>query len=167
MANQDQPRGLEPWGKVLRETIYVAGADVKPGDALVLSADGKVDPVGTGGAIYASTVMGVCADIGADGEEVAVYDHPDQLFLIQADGADIAAQTNLGLNYSIVATTADSTFNMSRMELDSSSGGTLNTLPLKALAVDKKIDNALGAQVDVIVRINNHQLVADAGSTGV
>lgn len=165
MANPDRPRGFEAWGKVLRETPYIAGADVKPGDMLVLQTDGKVDPVDTGGASYATKAIGVATGIAADGEEVMVYDHPDQLYVAQADGADIAAQTDLGLNYAILATTASSQFDASRMEVDSNTGANTNTLPLKVLSVDKSTDNALGAQVDVVAKINNHQLVADAGST--
>jgi hypothetical protein len=167
MANADRPRGFEPWGKVLRTSEYVAGASIKPGDALVLSSDGKVDPVATGGSAYTSFVLGVAATAAADGEAIQVYDHPDQMYVVQADGADIAAQTDIHLNYGILGTSADTTYDISRMELDSSSGGLTNTLSLKLLRIDKRDDNALGAQVDCVVRINNNQLVADAGSLGV
>ena len=166
MANSDRPRGLEPQGQVLRQNSYTAGADVKVGDAVAKQADGKVDPVATGGSSYTSFVLGVAMNNAADGEEVIVSDHPDQQYKIQADGADIAAQTNIGLNYAILATNASSQFEISRMELDSSTGNVTATLPLKLQRIDKGEGNVLGAQVDCIVRINNNQLVS-TGTLGV
>ena len=44
MANSDRPKGLRPYGDILRETPYTAGAAVYPGDAVHLEDDGKVDP---------------------------------------------------------------------------------------------------------------------------
>lgn len=167
MANPDRPRGFEPAGKVRRTNEYVAGSDIKPGDMLKKAADGKVDPVDTGGASYTAPALGVALSIASDGDAVAVSDHPDQEYKVQADGADVAAQTNIGLNYAILATTADSTFEASRMELDSSTGATTNTLPLALVRLDKGEDNAFGAQVDCIVRINDNQSVTDGGATGV
>lgn len=167
MANPDRPRGFEPAGKARRTNEYVAGAAIAPGDMVALSADGKVDPVATGGASYASSCLGVAmTGASADGDAVQVSDHPDQEYKVQADGADIDAQTDIGLNYAILATDPDSTYNVSRQELDSDTGAGTNTLPLKLIRIDKAEGNALGAQVDCIVRINNNQLVADAGSTG-
>jgi hypothetical protein len=51
----------------------------------------------------------------------------------------------------------------SRQELDSSSIAETATLPLKILRVSKRIGNAFGAQVELVVKINNHSL---AGGTG-
>jgi len=96
-----------------------------------------------------------------------VADDPNQRFVVQADGADIDAQTDLGLNYELLCTDRDSATKESRQELDSSTGATTATLPLRAIEIDRKINNALGAQVDVIVKINNHQLGSGTGVAGV
>jgi len=167
MANPDRPRGFEPAGDVKRSAEYVAESAIKPGDMLSKNANGTVEPVATGGSSYVSSCLGAAMTPAAAGEKVQVSDHPDQEYTCQADGSEIAAQTNIGLNYAILATTADSTFEISRMELDSSTGAALNTLPLKLQRVDKGENNALGANVDCVVRINNNELVADAGSLGV
>lgn len=167
MANADRPRGFEPKGKVLRESKYQAGASIKAGDLVKLSSDGQIDPVDTGGASYTSFAVGVAAHSAASGEDVMVWDHPDQEFVVQADGADVAAQTDIHLNYAVLATDPSTAYDLSRMELDSDTGALTNTLPLKLLRIDEAESNALGAQVDCVVRINNHQLVADAGSLGV
>ena len=167
MANADRPNGFAPRGKVLRTTEYTAGSTISPGDAVKKSSDGKIDPVDTAGASYTSAVLGVALSSATDGNPVYVSDHPDQEYSCQADGADIDAQTDIGLNYAILATSRDSTYDVSRMELDSSTGNTTNTLPLMLMRVEPTVGNALGAQVNCIVRINNNQLVADGGATGV
>lgn len=166
MANPDRPNGFTPHGKVLRTNTYTAGATIKQGDAVLMSTDGKIDPVATGGSSYTSFVLGIAAINAVDGDEMEVYDHPDQLYDIQADENDIAAQTDLFQNFAILATTGDTTFDTSRMELDSSTGATTNTLPLKAKALSKDIGNALGTNAKIVVRINNNQDVADTGSLG-
>jgi hypothetical protein len=163
MANQDQPRGLEPKGSPLRKNKYVSGSAVYPGDAVKLDSSGRVAV-----AAASDALCGVAASYAsAAGEDVWVWDHQDQLFCVQADDADIDAQTDIGLNYDILATAGSSAFKISRMELDSSSGATTATLPLKLLAIEARPNNALGAQVDCIVKINNHQLSGGTGSAGV
>lgn len=161
MANQDKPRGLEVYGELLRANEYIASAAIYPGDMVKLGSDGKVSRVaasdaGCGVALsYAS----------ADGQKVLVADHPDQRFIIQCDDASIAAQTNLNLNYDIIVGSADTTYKRSGMELDGSTGANTATLQLRALQVNKEINNAFGANVDVIVQINYHQL--DSNTAGV
>ena len=167
MANKDRPQGARPFGDPLRIGKYTAGAAIYPGDFVIMSADGKVDPVATGGSSYTSATCGVAVHKAADTEEVLVYDHPDQRFIVQADGSDIAAQTDIHLNYAILGTNPDTTYNISRMELDSSTGATTATLPLKLLKIASTENNALGAQVDCEVVINNHQLKGGTGSAGV
>lgn len=165
MANDNRPRGAEPYGKVLRSTNYVADAAIYPGDILETTSAGKVQAISNGAT---GTPIGVALSYAAaDGDSVAVADHPDQLYRIQADEADIDAQTDIGLNYDIVATAGNSTYKMSRMELDSDSGVTTDATPLRLVKIDDRPDNALGAQVDCIVRINLHGYTAADGSPGV
>lgn len=163
MANLDQPRGAEPKGVPLRKNKYVAAGTIYPGDFVSQEAGGRVVA-----ASASSALCGVAASYasGADAE-VMVWDHPDQLFLVQADETEVDAQTDIGLNYDIVATAGSSAYKLSRMELDSSTQATTATLPLKLLGIDERPDNALGAQVDCIVKINNHQFGSHTGTAGV
>lgn len=167
MANADRPNGAKPSGDPIRIGKYTAGAAVYPGDFVIMSDDGKVDPVATGGSSYTSACCGVAATKAADGEEVLVYDDPNQRFSIQADGSDVDAQTDIHLNYAILGTSPDTTYNVSRMELDSNTGATTATLPLKLLKIKDAVGNALGAQVECEVVINNHQLKGGTGTAGV
>jgi len=154
MANPDRPNGAQPKGEARRAREYTAGARVFQGDWVHLEDDGKVDP-----AVAAEALQGVALSYAdADGDKVLISDHPDQEYTCQADEADIDAQTDIGLNYNIVATAGDTTYNRSRMELDSSSGGIGATLQLRLLALEPRTDNALGAQAEVVVTINNAQL---------
>lgn len=163
MANLDQPSGFSPKGEALRENKYLAGGVVYPGDCVKLDAAGKVVVAAAGDAL-----CGVAnSHASADGESVMVWDHPDQLFIGQADDASIDAQTDINLNYDILATAGSSTYKVSRQEVDASTGSATATVVLKLLAVEEKVGNALGAQCKVIVRINNHQLSAGTGTAGV
>ena len=163
MANADRPRGAECVGEPLRLTKYIAAEAIYPGDFVNLKNDGQIEPADASEALLGAAVGYASAAAG----EVMVADHPQQRFVVQADGSDIDAQTDMNLNYNIVATAGNSTFKMSRMELDSDSGATTATLPLKLLDYQRRPDNALGAQVDCIVQINNHQMAGGTGTVGV
>lgn len=153
MANPDRPQGARPVGDS-KAREYTAGAAVYPGDFVHMETDGLVDP-----AAVSEALLGVAISYAsASGEKVLVVDDPDQEFIVQADGSDIDAATDVNLNYNIVATAGDSSYKVSRQELDSSSGATDSTLPLRLIGVGRRIDNALGAQVECRVVINNHQL---------
>lgn len=166
MANRDEPRGFSACGPILRARKYVASAAIARGDAVKQEAAGRVAPADTGGNIHVGAICGVAQEsAAAAGDSILVLDHPDQEFVVQSDSADVDAQTDLGLNYSIVAT--DPSGGESRQELDGDSGATTATLPLKALRLDPKVGNALGANTDLIVVINNHQLKGGTGTLGV
>lgn len=163
MANLDQPQGFRPKGDVRRLNEYVAAGAIYPGDAVSQEAGGRV-----AAASATAALCGVAATYAAAaGDAVMVWDDPDQLFIVQADDATIDAQTDIGLNYDILATAGDATYRVSRMEVDASTQATTATLPLKLLAIEKRPDNALGGFVDVIVKINNHQLDGGTGTAGV
>lgn len=166
MSNADRPSGFRPHGKVLRQRDYVADAAIYPGDLVERTAAGKVQAMATG--TDGSQLLGVAMSYAAaDGDAVQVADHPDQLYVVQADGSDIDAQTDINLNYDVVVTAGNSTYKASRMELDSDSGATTAATPLNLIAIDPRPDNALGAQVDCIVKINMHVYGSDEGSAGI
>lgn len=162
MANKDIPRGFEPVGKVRQSIELTAGGRIFPGDCVHFEADGKVDAAAANEAIAGVALS--YAD--ADGDPVLVCTDPNQLYRVQADEDDIDAQTDINLNYDILATAGDTTYKQSRQELDSDSGNTTATLQLKLLKVEARPDNALGAQVDCIVKINNHQMGEHTGTAG-
>lgn len=163
MANVDRPEGFRPKGDVLRANKYIAEGVIYPGDMLTLNANGRVAV-----AAAATALVGAAASYAAaQGDAVLVYDHADQLYVAQADGAAIDAQTDMNLNYDLLATAGDASYRVSRMEINASTGATSATLPLKVLAIEEKIDNALGAFVKCICKINNHQLAGGTGTAGI
>lgn len=168
MANVDRPNGLEPIGKPLRANVYTAAEAIYPGDPVSLTAAGKVER-----ASASSALVGVALGLAkADGDEILVADSPDQYFKVQADGSDIDDQNDINLNYNLAATSAafNTAYQLSRVELDSSTGATTSagtTLPLKLLGISKEANNALGANVKCVVKINNHQLNGGTGTDGV
>ena len=154
MANKDQNQGLSPVGKIISANEYEAGSTIYPGDLVKIASDGQCDPGAAGDA-----AIGVALTYAsAAGQKVMVADSPDQRFLIQADDATIAAQTNLALNYNVTVGTASTLYKRSAMQLDSSTGATDSILNLRALNIGQAVDNAFGSKVDVIVKINNHSL---------
>jgi hypothetical protein len=162
MANKDLPVGAHPHGVPRRVTGYKAGGTIYPGDFIKLKSDGTVEV-----ATALDALVGVAATYAASGATVMVYDDPAQLFVVQSDDNSVDAQTDINLNYSITATAGDTTYRVSRHELDGNTGATDSNLPLKLLKIDGAVDNALGAAVDCIVKINNHQLSGGTGTTGV
>jgi hypothetical protein len=158
MANANRAKGLAPYEEPLRESPYVAGGTVYPGDIVRMNTSGQVI------AASADTApnCGVSAQYATSGQECKVWDHPDQKFVVQADaGGSVAiAQTNAGLNYQIVATAGSTQFKQSRQELDASSGASDSNLPLRMLAIQPAVDNAPGVNAKVVVVLNNKQLAA-------
>lgn len=162
MANQDRPKGAEPKGTPLREAKYVAGGTIYKHDFVKQDAAGKVVVAAAGDAL-----LGVAQESAVADEDVLVWDSPEQKYVVQASGSDIDAQTDLNLNYDILATAGDATFSQSRMELDSTTGAPTATLPLKLIDIDKRPDNDFGDQVDCVVLINNHAYKGGTGTAGV
>lgn len=161
MANADRPSGLHPYENALRERPYVAGGTVYPGDAVKLQSDGSVVVAAAGNAL-----MGAAASYGVSGDTIAVWDEPNQLFVVQGDNGTSIAAADVGLNYDIVATSGDTAYKQSRMELDSSSGATTpSTLPLRLLGFNPQVNESVGEFAKCVVSINNHQL--RAGTNGV
>lgn len=162
MANADIPNGLVPYGPCLRVRPYRAGGTVYKGDPLKFDANGEV-------VVCAATnpSLGVALNYAVNDGEVLVADHPDQEFVIQASAADIDNQDDINQNFDMVFGSANTTYRRSGVELDSTTGGTTAALVLKLLRILPAVDNALGANVKCIVKINNHQLGSHTGTAGV
>jgi len=99
---------------------------------------------------------------GAVDAEIKVYDDPDQLFIVQADGA--ADQTSVGANAPMVGNANGNTTNgMSSMELDFSAL-TASDEQLRVVGIVQDPDNTAGlTNVDLVVRINDHAYTNLAG----
>ena len=94
---------------------------------------------------------------------------PQDIWRIQADDVgSTLADADIGLNADIVVGSGDATTGMSGMELDTSSKATTAGLQLKVVGYDDRPSNEdeVANQV-LLVRINQSQVVNDAGTTGV
>lgn len=171
MANADLPRGFKPFGRINHVGIYVAGGTIYPGDAVEFETGAANTTQFRARVVAADSgpLCGVAANYATVGQIVRVYDDPNQLFLGQVDGSEPAANSDLGLNYALVATAGDSTYKCSRMEVSSTGEATTATIELKVLGLNKRQDgkNAFGANAEVIFKINNHQLGSHTGTAGV
>lgn len=91
-----------------------------------------------------------------------VLDDPNQLFLIQADGA--ITQANIGKNADPTAsTTGSTTSGISNGSLGSASIAKTAALTFKIVGLSETSTNELGTYAQVIVKLNQHQY----GSVGV
>lgn len=164
MPNVKRNTGFRPYGEVRRTNKYIADAAIYPGDAVVHGSSGNVVAWSSSGTAILGVAMGYAASQGA---EVLVWDHPDQEFVVQSDGSTPAGQLDVFLNYTIAATSASTQYKVSRMQLSGISGATGATMPLKALFLDNRADNAFGTYADVVVIINNHVQKGGTGQAGV
>lgn len=162
MANTSRPCGFQPHGKLIHVGVYQAGGTIYPGDLVKFKSDGTVEV-----AAAADAILGAALIYAVSGGEILVADDPAQLFEAEADTTEVDAQTDINLNYDFVAASADTTYRLSRHVIDASTQATTATLPLKVLKIVPKADNALGADVKLVCKINNHQLGSHTGTAGV
>lgn len=155
MANANRAKGLRPYEDVKRESPYVAGGTIYPGDIVRMNNAGAV----IAASADTSPNIGVAASYATSGQQVIVWDDPEQKFVCQGDAGDSVslAQADCGLNFQIVATTGSTAYKQSRQELDASSGATDSNLPLRMLAISPAVDNEAGVRRKVVVVLNNHQ----------
>lgn len=147
--------GARPHGDLIRVSQYVAGGPIKIGDFVKVNSSGKVVV-----AAASNALLGVAMSYAsADGKEVLVADSPDQEFLIEKSSSAPSSQTDYNLNYNIVAST--STSYESAHKLDSASGATTSTLPLRSISSSRSPVSS----DECVVRINNHS--EKAGVEGV
>ncbi len=133
---------------------------IYPGDAIHLDGSGRVNSVAS-----TETPMGVAMNYvsATADQDVYVYDDlTNTLFELQADEADLADDTVIGLFYDILATTGDTTTLQGKQELNSDASAE-DTLVL--LGKVERPNNAWGANVDVIVRIRADELTGVLAAT--
>jgi hypothetical protein len=143
-------------------TIEIA-VDTKASSAKIVGVAAGVNYTdSTGKPVWKNYWPASTATQGAVDAEIKVYDDPDQLFIVQADGA--SDQTAVGANAPMVGNANGNTTNgMSTMELDHS-GLTASDEQLRVIGIVQDPDNTAGqTNVDLIVRINDHAYTNLAG----
>lgn len=186
MANIDFPRGLQPWGNLLRATEYKIaasyGTSLFIGDPVIATGTDRnvsIATAGTGnkilGAILAIyDVNKVPIDYFVASTATAAYvlvaDHPDQVFVAQGDGDTSYLDINdCNGNVNLIGGTG-STFNYrSGWELnDSDTGGSTAGDQIRLVRPAEIPGNTVGiANCLWICRINNHQALQGIVGAGV
>lgn len=153
MANKNLPCGAKPFGRLRSAQIYEAGSTIYPGDFVRLASDGQIDTATAG-----QTLMGVALGYATVNQQILVSDHEDQRYVLQADEADVDAQTDIGNLFDHLATAGDTVYKVSRHQLDSSTVST-SSGGLVLLDVERRVADAFGANVKCIVKIAEPQMV--------
>lgn len=166
MANNDRPRGLQPYGEIRRALKYEAGGTIRAWDPVALAADGTVSQAqgteGTPGVIH-----GVATHRASTGEDVLVSTDPEQLYVCQANGSEIAAQAGVGQTADLVNATPSPDFGESQTEVDTATASAGSSAQVVILGKDEREDNAYGDKVDLLVKINENQIYGERGSSGI
>lgn len=168
MSNANAPFGARPVnsrGAEIQGRPYKAKAStaIYKGDFVTADAAGTVDV-----SAAAEAILGVAAEYKAAADTdrtILVYDDPDFIYEIQADG-DFAA-ADVFKNADIVAGAGSTTLLQSGHVLDSSTMDTTATLQLKILGLASVAENAVGSYARVLVKINNATLGSHTGTVGV
>jgi len=190
MANLNAPFGLRPVGK-LGSNINNEGTSkyqivsgetdvVMKGDLVKLEASGYITKSGNGDAVAAIGVFNGCfyqdpttqkptwsnyypgsITVTQGTIDAYVYDDPDTLFEIQADG--IIAQDKVGRNADIVYAAGSTINGQSKTEMNSTVSGAGVAAQLRIVRICEDPDNSDIAATDAnwIVRINEHQYYAN------
>lgn len=198
MANVDRPSGFKPVGYLNgapfqgKTNLYHVSAEdatlIGVGDLVVL--DGTGDNATGIRNVTRAAANGVCVGVMVG----VVHETPDNLgrnhrpastamYVMVADDPNLIMEANedaststiavaqVGLNFNFIVAAANSTTGMSAMEVDSETGDTTNTLPLRLIGFVRSPDNEFGAtataNAKVLVGFNTHQYRSNTGSTGV
>lgn len=148
-------------GAPLRHNEYVSGGVIKDGDFVTVDANGNVVVAAASQALLGVAVHAVTAS----GMMIKIWDHPDQLFIVPCSASTPSATTEFNLNYNIVANTTPANQPLGNHTLDSASGATTATLPLKALRPSPQL--LQGSVTSAICSINNHVLNSGTGTAGI
>lgn len=176
MANIDNPTGFKPLnGKVLSEEAYVIentyGTALYIGDPVVLSSGYLVKATaGTDNQILGHITRFECDELGikaggyypassAYNWKAIVADNPFQKFIAQCDGGGTLSVANVGSTVNLKLTHSGNTStNMSGAEVDSSATDGAVTDQYRIVGLAPGVNNAWGANQDLVVEIHNHQL---------
>ena len=187
MANLDRPMGFRPVsngiaGTAPRIGLYVVDSTLSTaiyeGDLVYKYKLGVISVADTTDTTEVNNIVGVAAHyVGTDpgsGTQVAVYDDPNQEFLVQVDDNAVSTaallQELVGFHGRVLPTTGGVTTLQSKMELD---GSSLTSTAVTAtetwdciqfLGIDS-LSVASGSWADAYVRIRNtHHLFGNSGA---
>ena len=139
MANTDQPNGFRPYqvGNASPKVgKYLAGTttSIFRGDVVAIAANGRLHRIATttGSAQVIGVALNYVNATSAPGSTTAqnvwVYDDPDQLFVVQDDGAAATpAYSAVGASYALIIGAGNTTTGQSIFEVDASASGTVST----------------------------------------
>ena len=190
MANIDAGFGLRPVGKLGSEAINMGTSQYEiasgetdvifKGDLVKLETTGKITKSGNGDAVAAIGVFNGCfyndpttqkptfsnhypgSITPTQGAiEAFVYDDPNMLFEIQADG--VIAADKVGRNADIVYAAGNTINGQSKTEMNSTvaNAGAAAQLRIIRICEDPENSDIASANANWIVRINEHQYYAD------
>ena len=190
MANIDAGFGLRPVGKLGSEAINMGTSQYEiangetdvifKGDLVKLETTGKITKSGNGDAVAAIGVFNGCfyndpttqkptfsnhypgSITPTQGAiDAFVYDDPNMLFEIQADG--VVAADKVGRNADIVYAAGNTINGQSKTELNSTvaNAGAAAQLRIIRICEDPENSDIASANANWIVRINEHQYYAD------
>ena len=184
MANVDKAFGLRPYkglnvGSAVQQANKYSidpsgyGTAIFQGDLVIFaggyinsSAVGSANNVGVFSHVYYVATDGTptyknyypasTTALGGGAIDVFVYDDPNQLFVVQADGA--SAVTCIGRNADTDGIGGSSTTGVSTRELDSSTIATTQALQLKIVGVvqDDSNGDLTSNNANLVVQINEH-----------
>lgn len=182
MANTNNPFGLKPVyaaGRAMAvETFFVPATDATRldiGDPVTPAGSADANGVATvtqaaAAGVGTSLIQGVVVGfVPSSADETPAYrpastamyvlvnTDPNQVFEIQEDAVGGAlAAADVGLNADIVVGAENTSYNLSGVQLDTSTKATTATLPLKILGFVQRPNNEIGANAKVLVKINTH-----------
>jgi hypothetical protein len=163
----DAPFGLLPDAAPLRIREYVKAATttIFGGDIVTMLSTGLVDRINDAWGIL-GPVVGVAAETtlsASAGTTIALYDHPDQLFVCQEDSVGTAiAQTHVGNSFGPVGLIPTGTANLARnrsiLQMDTSTTTATGAQMLQFLGLHPvegtTYPSASSSPRKVIVKIN-------------
>ena len=144
------------------ETVIIATDDISASAKILGVAGGVSYTDSTGKPVWKNMWTASTTTKGSVDADIKVYDDPDQLFVVQADGA--VAQANVGENAPMTGNAnGNTTTGISSMELDFSALAAASD-QLRVIGFVQDPNNTAGStNVDVIVRINSHAYTNLAG----
>jgi len=192
MANSNAATGLTPrcyrngapWNGVARAYYVPVGntTALYVGDPVIIAGDG--DAFGTPTCVIATATTGRITGVvvgfrpsapfplpylpASTAGYVLVADDPDLLFEVQEDGVGGSlAATNIGNNISLIAGAGSTSTGNSGWMIDSSTAATTNTLQMRIVELQHRVDNVIGTTAKWLCAINLPTETGAAGSTGV
>lgn len=170
MANTDTPHGFDPVGSI--RGPFPKGADPTTtaffmGDLVQAANGGYVDPAAAGDTSLVGSSVGYMATTATQGDDLMVYDDPDQHFRAQTVTGTAPTVTIIGNQCNHVAGTGSSVTLLSGHELDISTTDATTGFGIILLDFVSQEDNdATLAHAEMICMIHE-TLHARAASTGV